>query len=113
MDRMQYELLVRKAFNCGRYGVYGANADIFDGLVAKVAKPIHGAEPEPNFEMGLAMGEVITWMKAALHKIHDDNEGNDAIRECMNECIEILLVPSMENIDKAGDKACEMLNIIC
>lgn len=34
-----------------------------------------------------------------------------AIRETMNDCIEILGEPTMGNIDKAGDKACELLNI--
>lgn len=111
MDRMQYEMLVRRAYNCGGGGIYGAEAGIFDGLVAKVAKPLHGDIPQPNFEMGLAMGEVITWMKASFQKIHDDNMDSDLIRETMNECIEILSEPSMENIDKAGDKACELLKI--
>lgn len=111
MDRMQYEMLIRHAFSCRRGGVYGAEAGIFDSLVAQVAKPIHGDAPKPNFEMGLAMGVVISWMKAAFQKIHDDNMDNDTIRETMNECIEILNEPSMENIDRAGDKACELLNI--
>ena len=108
---MQYELLIRRAFNCRRGGVYGAEAGIFDKLVREVMTPIHGATPEPNFKMGLAMGEVISWMKAAFQKIHDDNMSNDNIRETMNECIEILAEPSMENVDSAGDKACELLNI--
>lgn len=111
MDRMQYEMLVRRAFNCGRGGVYGAEAGIFDNLVREVAIPMHGEAPRPNFEMGLAMGEVISWMKAAFQKIHDDNMDNDQIRETMNECMEILSEPSMENVDKAGDKACELLKI--
>lgn len=111
MDRMQYEMLIRRAFKCGRGGVYGAEAGIFDSLVAQVAKPIHGEAPKPNFEMGLAMGEVITWMKAAFQKIHDENMDNDTIRETMNECMNILSKPSMGNIDKAGDKACELLKI--
>ena len=112
MDRMQYEMLIRRAFKCGRGGVYGAEAGIFDGLVSQVARSLHGDTPQPNFEMGLAMGEVITWMKAAFQKIHDENMDNDTIREAMNECIEILGEPTMENIDKAGDKACELMNII-
>lgn len=111
MDRMQYEMLIRRAFNCGRGGVYGAEAGIFDSLVSEVAIPLHGESPQPNFNMGLAMGEVITWMKAAFHKIHDDNIDNDKIRKTMNECIEILGEPTMENIDKAGDSACALLNI--
>lgn len=111
MDRMQYEMLVRRAFNCGRGGVYGAEAGIFDNLVREIAIPMHGEAPQPNFEMGLAMGAVISWMKAAFQKIHDDNMDNDQIRETMNECMEILSVPSMESVDKAGDKACELLNI--
>jgi len=111
MDRMQYEMLVRRAFNCGRGGVFGAEAGIFDSLVAQVAKPMHGMAPKPNFEMGLAMGEVITWMKAAFQKIHDDNMTDDTIRETMNKCIEILDTPSIDNIYKAGDKACQLLNI--
>lgn len=57
------------------------------------------------------MGEVISWMKAAFQKIHDDNMNNEVIRETMNECIEILSEPTMENVDKAGDKACELLRI--
>lgn len=108
---MQYEMLIRRAFNCGRGGVYGAEAGIFDNLVSEVAIPMHGEAPQPNFKMGLAMGEVISWMKAAFQQIHDDNMENDNIRETMNECLEILSDPSMENIDKAGDKACELLNI--
>lgn len=105
-------MLVRRAFNCRRGGVYGAEADIFSTLERKVAKPIHGESPKPNFEMGLVMGEVITWMKASFQRIHDDNMDNDTIRETMNECIEILGEPTMENIDKAGDKACELLKIL-
>lgn len=108
---MQYEMLIRRAFNCRRGGVYGAEAGIFDRLVSEVARPLHGPAPQPNFKMGLAMGEVISWMKAAFQKIHDDNMNNEVIRETMNECIEILSEPTMENVDKAGDKACELLRI--
>ena len=108
---MQYEYLVRRAFNCGRGGVYGAEAGIFDSLVAAVATPMHGEAPKPNFKMGLAMGAVITWMMASFQKIHNDNFENDIVRETMNECMNILDEPSMENIDRAGDLACKILDI--
>lgn len=55
MDRMQYEMLVRRAFNCGRGGVYGAEADIFGALERKVSVPLYGETPQPDFEMELAM----------------------------------------------------------
>lgn len=70
---------------------------------------MHGETPQPNFKMRLALGEVITWMKAAFQKIHYDNMNDDGIRETMNECIGILGEPSMENVDRAGDIACELL----
>lgn len=61
-------MLIRRAFNRGRGGVYGFEADIFGGLERLVVRPIQGETPEPNFDMGLAMGEVTTWMKAAFQK---------------------------------------------
>lgn len=73
---------------------------------------MHVESPQSDFEMGLAIGEVISWMKAAFQKIHDDNMDNNSIRETINECIEILGKPSTDNVDKAGDKACESLGII-
>lgn len=35
---------------------------IFDNLVHEVAIPLHGDVPQPIFEMGLAVGEVISQM---------------------------------------------------
>lgn len=111
MNRMQYEMLIRRAFHCGRGGVYGAEAGIFDALVSEVATPLHGKAPQPNFKMGVAMGEVISWMKAAFQKIHDENINDETIRETMNQCMEIISEPTMDSIDKAGDKACALLEI--
>jgi uncharacterized protein YktB (UPF0637 family) len=33
MSAMNYEILIRRAYNCGRYGKKGADADIFRALV--------------------------------------------------------------------------------
>jgi hypothetical protein len=59
--RMKYEHLVRKAFNCGRYGdPFGlANADVYDGNIIKVEH------------------RLIFGISAALKKVAHDVETNN------------------------------------
>lgn len=64
---LEYESLIRAAFNCGRYGVAGANADIYRGLEREAH--LAGSEEGGRFELGLIMGRVVAYIENALKTV--------------------------------------------
>lgn len=111
-DRMDYETLIRTGLECERLEYEGANADVFDTLCKKKAKYDKDKSAKNAFELGLAMGKVITWMHDAIQKLHDRHSNNEEIREQLNECISILSEASMENVEKAGLKALKAIGLL-
>ncbi len=109
---IMYEYLIRSAYNCGRYGVQGADADIYRLLETRVASSSNNAgEPQLTFETGLVMGEVISWLKEALTILIRKNEKRESIKSALENCLDLLYTPSMENIDKCVYQASEVLKI--
>ena len=105
---LQYEHLIKTVFKCDRYGVAGANADIYRTLEREAS--IAASERVDRFELGVCMGRVAAYLenalKTTLKERSDDEESTKKIRECLS----LLQDPTMQNIDECIDKALEVLN---
>ena len=121
MKAMDYEYLIRAAHNCGRYGVEGANADIYRTLETKSAllnterenietgKPREWNEKieEMEFKYGFKCGEVATHVNIAINKVLKEHE--DKLSEGQHEKLEGLKVLSnnvkIETLDSTIEEA--------
>lgn len=117
---MDYEYLIRKAFQCGRHGASGANADIYRRYESKQALyrqaliEIERNEPrtwlqdlnEMAYELGIAAGQVVTYMEVAIYRVKKnfENQLTDEQTEELESCESLLLDPSRENMEAAIDK---------
>ena len=114
MDAMNYEHFIRRAYNCGRYGVEGANADIYRRLERKSAvykqalNEIENNKPRSwnqdikdiCFDYGVAAGEVAAFISDAIHKVESDydNQLTDEQKGILEDCKSSLVSPTIENI---------------
>lgn len=121
MDAMSYEFLIRRAYKCGRFGVKGANADIFRTLETDsyryntALKEIKENLPRSWGENldDLAFKYKINSRKVAYHiidaikKVQGDlsssltEEETEELENCINE----LHDPTIEKIDQVIQKA--------
>lgn len=69
---MNYELIIRRAYNCGRYGTEGANADIYRSLERLSIRKNENENEKRDFY--IEYGVVKTYLIIALNKILKDNE---------------------------------------
>lgn len=108
---MYYELIIKRAYNCGRYGTEGANADIYRHLGRlSIYKDENAIELKKFY---IEYGTVKTYLILALNKILKDNE--DILNE--EQKTELEKVKSIidndyriEVLDNAIDKIVETLN---
>ena len=114
VDAMNYEYLIRRAFQCGRFGVAGANADIFRslersyGLYTREKELKAAAKPkewnksieELALEYGRKSGEVAAFLDSAISKVlHDyENRLSPEQKEELNQCLSDLFEPSFDDI---------------
>lgn len=114
---MSYEYLIRRANKCGRYGVAGANADIyrrFENAYAQY-KEVKSGKPkfttksleETTSEYMMKCGEVSAYILTAVDKVRRDyREKITKKQDSELEKIEIMLIsPDIEKIQKSIKKA--------
>jgi hypothetical protein len=116
-NAMDYEILIRKAFNCGRHGVYGADADIYRRYERnqlmyetnlneiKNNKPRSWGQPieEMAYLAGLGAGKVSSNIKNAVGYVkreYKERLTSDKYDE-LDENTDLLHEPSFKNIGEA------------
>lgn len=67
---MLYEAIVRRANrNCSRYGVAGADADIYRRMQSEFALDINGDQRNNPFERGESLGMVKAFLHDAIERL--------------------------------------------
>ncbi|KDU79690.1 hypothetical protein HMPREF1121_00429 [Porphyromonas sp. KLE 1280] len=110
MKALYYESLIRAVFKCDRFGVAGADADIYRRL-----ERVSWGEPSESvdqFELGVSVGEVAAHIDNALEYIKGKHLHNQEFIEKIEECICLLCNPTKEKIDECIDKAWEAFRSI-
>ncbi|WP_288472127.1 hypothetical protein [uncultured Porphyromonas sp.] len=108
---IEYEYLIRSAFNCGRCGVVGANADTYRSLERQVASA--NSEKGDQFELGFAMGRVVAYIENALKKVQKEHSANKEFIAKIDDCLSLITSdPTMEKIDDCVDQAREAFKSI-
>ena len=110
MKALYYEYLISAVFKCGRYGVAGADADIYRRL-----ERVSWGEPSGSvdqFKLGVSVGEVAAYIDNALEHIKGKHLHNQEFIEKIEECICLLCDPTKEKIDECIDKAWEAFRSI-
>ncbi len=110
MKALHYEYLIRAAFKCGRYGVAGADADIYRRLErVSWREPSGGVDP---FKLGVRVGGVAAHIENALESVKKKYRHNEEFIEKIEECICLLCDPTKEKIDECIDKTWEAFRSI-
>jgi hypothetical protein len=114
---MSYEYLIRRAHKCGRYGVAGANADVYRHFERAFAEYKDVKSGKPKFTMKnleesfgdymLCCGEVSAYILTAVDKIRRDYKNQLTKKQDSKfEEVEILLIkPDINKIEKSIEKA--------
>ena len=101
---LEYEYLIRAAFNCGRRGVAGANADIYRGLEREASLADSG-QGNP-FELGLIMGRVVAYIENALKTVEKEHSSDEVFTKKIRECLSLIMSdPTMAKIDDCVSQA--------
>lgn len=118
---MNYEYLIRRAHQCGRYGVAGANADTYRGFLRNASmyysemeaiknkKPRHSTQSEEGMlsDYMCTCGEVKAYIMTAIDTVKRKYEvklSDDQYNELEN--IEVLLIkPNLEKITESIERA--------
>lgn len=125
VDAMTYEYLIRRAYQCGRYGVSGADADIYRAyerkeiIYRKDKEAIENGTPRIRtgsiddlaHEAGIASGEIATHLESAIEKVLKDydNQFNQNQKDILQDCIDKLLSPTKDNIEDAIQRATDVM----
>ena len=121
MRALNYEYLIRRVYHCGRYGVDGADADIYRGLGRVYGMYTASLNELENnlprtwnqdindlaFNYGVSAGEVAQYIKNSIRKVilTFGNDLTQAQIDEFNECISDLDVPKMDIINDVIDRA--------
>lgn len=103
---MNYEYVIRRVFKCGRYGVSGANADIFRSLERSYVINRDNSNLDKSedflFRYAFSCGEVSTYLKTAIEKFAKDYEEkfSGEENEEVENLISLLNNARMEQIDE-------------
>lgn len=77
-NRMKFEMIVRTVYNCDRYGIYGANADIYDGLHSAIFSYNKDPKsPEKAFEAGKRIGKVKAILYTSIDNVKREGDLSD------------------------------------
>ena len=108
---MKYEHLITAAFKCDRWGVAGANADIYRYLQGEVGSAKTGKGNQ--FELGLAMGRVVAYIENALTKVRKEHSDNEEFTAKIGKCLSLIIPnPTMEKIHACVNQAQEAFESI-
>jgi len=107
---VSYEMIIRKAHNCGRFGVTGVNADEFRGLemsyagyheVKEKADKNSPEDIQEHFaDYMRKVGEISAYLRTSIDKIEKDNKDrlSQAQKDEMNEIRTLLWKSDMGKI---------------
>ena len=108
---LNYEYLIRRAFQCGRYGVPGANADVFRALERSFVFNRDNSDISLSekllFNYAFGCGEVATYIITAIEKFAKDFEENLTAEqnEEVEDLISLLNNSRIEQIELAIERA--------
>lgn len=108
---LNYEYLIRRAFQCGRYGVPGANADVFRALQRSFVLYRDNNDINQNVELlfnyAFGCGEVAAYIITAIEKFANDFEENLTAEqnEEVEDLISLLNNSRIEQIELAIERA--------
>jgi hypothetical protein len=112
---LNYEYLIRRAFQCGRYGVPGANADIYRALEMSFVLNRDNNDIDQSekllFDYAFNCGEVATYIITAIEKFANDFEENlTAVQiEEVEDLISLLNNSRIEQIEQVIVRAQELM----
>jgi hypothetical protein len=110
MKALNYESLIRAVFKCDRFGVAGADAEIYRHLEEATWGGASG-EVDP-FELGVRVGVVAAHIENALECVKEKHLDNPKFIEKIEECLCLLYSPTKKKIDECIDKAWEAFRSI-
>jgi hypothetical protein len=108
---LNYEYLIRRAFQCGRYGVPGANADTFRALERSFVICRDNTDPAHHDELlikyAFDCGEVSTYINVAVEKFAKDFEPRFTVAENqeIEDIITLLIDSTIVEIEEAIQRA--------
>ena|SRR3990167_7742885 len=124
-NALAYEYLIRRVHQCGRYGVEGADADIYRELENAEVLYRTGKEYFENgklqqqnksleyvaFDYGEKCGEITVHIKIAIEKIFTNysNNLNDEQKEELENCKIELIRPDLSKIKNTIEKVEEII----
>jgi len=127
-DALNYEYLIRRAHQCGRFGVEGANADIFRHFsMAEISyrtekENIKNGKPRATnkdieellFDYASRAGKVAAYIGTAIEKVLKDYDSklSDEQKEELENCKVDLITPDFETIEKVINKANDIMQKI-
>lgn len=112
---LNYEYLIRRAFQCGRYEVPGANADVFRALERSFVLNRDNNDYRQNeellFNYAFGCGEVATYIVTAIEKFTKDFEKSLTAEqnEEVEDLISLLNNSRIEQIEEAIERAQELM----
>ncbi len=108
---MKYEHLITAAFKCDRWGVAGANADLYHFLEHQAS--LESSEKGDKFELGVIMGRVVAYIENALKTVRKEHSANNEFTEKIDECLSLIIPdPTMPKINACVDQAREAFESI-
>ena len=106
-NAMNYEYLIRRANQCGRHGVAGADADTFRRLQRLALKYNKNRTEKDLREYMVSAGEVSAYIKTACQlviKKFDGKLSDDQYNE-LEEVMLSLIEPNLDKLSKAVQRA--------
>ncbi len=97
MNALSYEYLIRAVFKCGRTMRYGADADLYRGL-ERATTPVLNRSVD-QYQLGLKVGEISTYLFEALKEVIAQNEENKDFVKKIEKCKDYLYEPTFEKIE--------------
>ena len=112
---LKYESLIRAAYRKGnkvipRYGVKGADADIYRRLDIEADGGVSGVVNQPK--MDKIVREITTHIEKALLKVQKEHLNDKEFTGEISNCLSLLVNPTKEKIDECIDKAWEAFRSI-
>lgn len=102
MIALDYENIIRAAFDCERGGKHGATTDQYYPLI----------HVRNEFDKGVRCGFLAAYMLEALDELRNMYLDNTEFQTNIKECIDLLEDPTVDNINNSIIKASKTLKKI-